>query len=266
MRVSSTSRCVKDAPLVALTTDFGLDDVYVGVMKGVILGVCPEACILDLTHGIPPQDVLAGCLALEAARPFLPHGTIHAAVVDPGVGTGRAAIAVRTERDAFVGPDNGLFSFLEPGEIREARYLENPDLWLHPISATFHGRDVFAPVAAHLARGLPWQELGPSAPEIYRIPLPRPTPGPEGLTGQVLTFDRFGNAITNLRTADLSPELRRVQVAGREFPVGATYGHVAPGQPVALVGSSGRLELAVREGNARLTLGLSRGSPVVLGP
>jgi len=266
MRVSSAQRCVKERPLVALTTDFGLEDVYAGVMKGVILSLCPEARVLDITHGVPAQDVLAGCLALEAARPFLPPGTVHAAVVDPGVGTARAAVAVRTERDTFVGPDNGLFSFLDPGEIREARYLENPGLWLHPVSSTFHGRDVFAPVAAHLARGGSWDEVGPKAPGVRRLPLPEPTVGPDGLTGEVLAFDRFGNAITSLRSAHLPPAPCRVRAAGREIPVHEAYGHVRAGQPLALVGSSGRLELAVREGDARRALGLTRGSPVVVGP
>lgn len=264
MRVSSTGNPVKHPPLLALTTDFGLNDIYVGVMKGVILSICPGARILDLTHGIPPQDVLAGCLALEAARRYLPTGTVHVAVVDPGVGTDRRAVAVRTDRDAFVGPDNGLFSFLAPAEIREVRYLDNPQLTLTPRSATFHGRDVFAPVAAHLAEGTDWSELGTLATEISRLPLPKPEVSPDGFTGQVLTFDRFGNAVTSFRADHLSPERNRVLVAGQEIPVKTTYGDVGPGQPVALVGSSGRLEIAVRDGDARRVLGLDRGSRVVL--
>jgi len=266
MRLSSATKRVKEPPLLALTSDFGLEDPFVGIMKAVILGICPDARFVDLTHGIPPQDVLAGHLALEAARPYLPPGTIHLAVVDPGVGTERGAVAVRTERDAFVGPDNGLFSFLDPGEIQEIRALENPDLWFTPRSATFHGRDVFAPVAAHLARGVNWEELGPPAPALHRLTLPEPRLDPEGLTGQVLTFDRFGNAITNLRAAHLDPATRRVRAAGRDIPLETTYGRVPSGEPVALVGSSGRLEIAVRNGDARLCLGLSRGSPVILRP
>jgi S-adenosylmethionine hydrolase len=265
MRVSSGDTGVKDRPLIALTTDFGLDDVYVGVMKAVILNICPEARLLDLTHGIPPQDVLAGCLALEAARPFLPPGTIHLAVVDPGVGTDRPAIAVRTERDAFVGPDNGLFSFLAPTEIQDARKLENQHFLLQARSATFHGRDVFAPVAAHLARGVDWTQLGSPTTHLHRVLPPRPSLAHGSLTGEVLAFDHFGNALTSIRASDLPPAVCRVQVGGRDVPLVTSYASVPPGEALALVGSSGRLEIAVRDGDAHRALRLVRGAMVVVG-
>ncbi len=253
---------VKHPPLVALTTDFGLEDPFVGVMKGVILGICPGARIVDLTHGIPPQDVLAGCLALGEAAPYFPPGTVHVAVVDPGVGSARAALAVRTPRFLFVAPDNGILSFLSPDEVLEVRRLENPDLWLHPVSRTFHGRDVFAPVAAHLARGVPLAEVGPEHAELRRLHLPEPVPEPGAVRGEVLGFDRFGNAVTNIRARDLPRPGRAVEVAGRTVPLLGTYAEAPPGRPLALWGSWGRLEVSVRDGSARQVLGLGKGDPV----
>jgi len=263
-RVEPAPRAVKEPAVVTLTTDFGSRDPFVGVMKGVILGICPRARLVDLVHELPPQDVLAGCLALEAAAPFFPPGTVHLAVVDPGVGTDRPAVAVATKAAWFVAPDNGLLSFLDPAEIREVRRIENPDLWLHPVSSTFHGRDVFAPVAAHLAAGGSPDRIGPRADSIHRLALPEPRPTPEGVEGQVLAFDRFGNAVTNLRRRH-GPG-RRVRVAGREVPVVRTYAEVDPGDALALWGSTGRLEISVREGSARRVLGLTRGTPILLVP
>ncbi len=253
---------VKRPPLVTLTTDFGLQDPFVGVMKGVILGICPGARIVDVTHGIPPQDVLAGCLALGDAAPYFPPDTVHVAVVDPGVGSDRPAVAVRTARALFVAPDNGLLSFLRPDEVLEVRRLENPDLWLHPVSRTFHGRDVFAPVAAHLARGVPLADVGPEHPGLRRLHLPGPVREPGAVRGEVLGFDRFGNAVTNIREGDLPRPGRAAEVAGRRIPLLGTYAETAPGRALALWGSSGRLEVSVREGSAREALGLRRGDPV----
>ncbi|RMG88808.1 MAG: hypothetical protein D6708_10915 [Candidatus Dadabacteria bacterium] len=259
-----TPGVVKEPPVVTLTTDFGTRDPFVGVMKGVILRICPGAQLVDLTHELPPQDVLAGAIALEDAVGYFPAGTVHLAVVDPGVGTDRPALAVRTDRHWFVAPDNGLLSFLPEGEIREIRRIENPDLWLHPVSATFHGRDVFAPVAAHLAAGIAPERVGPLADGLKRLAFPRPRPTPEGLEGEILGFDRFGNAFTNLRRPGAAG--RAVGVAGRELSLLRTYAEAAPGQPLALWGSSDRLEIAVRNGSARRDLGLERGDRVVLRP
>lgn len=264
MRVSSLVEPVKEAPLIALTTDFGLEDPYAGILKGVILGLCPNARIVDVTHGVPPQDVLAGCLAVEAARPYFPPGTIHVCVVDPGVGTDRAAVAVRTARDAFIGPDNGLFSFLSDEEVLEVRSVESPAVLLQPVSRTFHGRDVFAPAAAHLGRGLPWEGLGPALPRRCRSCLPEAEVTVDGVRGEILAFDRFGSAITSIRAGRLPGEPSRARVGHSVLPCAPTYAAVAPGAPLCLVGSSGRLEISVRGGSARLALGLVRGTTVVL--
>lgn len=255
---------VKAAPLVALTTDFGLDDPYVGILKAVILTLAPEVRLVDLTHGIPPQDVLAGCLALEAARPYFPVGTVHLAVVDPGVGSDRKGLVVDAGRDLWVAPDNGLLSFLPAAEVRQVRSLEDPVFFLHPISRTFHGRDVFAPVAARLAAGTPPQAFGPPAEDFERMPLPCATVSADEVRGEVLTFDRFGNAVTSIRERDLQTARWEVRICRHRIPWAPTYAAVEPGEPLCLLGSSGRLELSVRQGSAREVLGLERGDEVLL--
>ena len=264
VNLGPTPPSVNPAPLITLTTDFGLADSYVGVMKGVILGRCPFARLIDLTHHIPPQDVLAARLALEAAHPFFPAGTLHVAVVDPGVGTPRAALWARTVTARFLAPDNGLLSFLEPEQILELRRVENPELMLHPVSRTFHGRDVFAPVAGDLAGGLDAAALGPMAGDLLRLTLPLPVVAAGTIRGEILTFDHFGNALTNLREPDLPRAASKVRVAGTTLPLVGTYAAVPPGAPLALLGSSGRLEINVREGSARQVLALQRGDPVEL--
>lgn len=254
---------VKPAPLLALTTDFGLDDPYVGVLKAVILGLAPNVRVVDLTHGIPPQDVPAACLALEAARHYFPPGTVHLAVVDPGVGTARRGLVVATERDLWVAPDNGLLSFLPRDEVREARILENEEFWLRPASRTFHGRDIFAPVAARVASGTPLSVFGPAAGEFHRLALPAAERTASGVRGEVVAFDRFGNAFTSIREADLPCAEPAILAAGRRLPWREAYACAQTGEPLALLGSSGRVEIAVREGSARETLGLRRGDEVL---
>lgn len=265
-KLGAPSELVKDAPLLTLLTDFGLQDAYVGVMKGVILGICPTARLVDLTHAVPPQNVPAGCLQLEAARPYFPSGTVHLAVVDPGVGTERPAVVVVTTRDILVGPDNGLFSCVSEDEIIGVHRIESAGVPERPVSRTFHGRDLFAPAAARVAAGLPPERLGPPLHGIARLDLPAPTLHGEVLSGQILTFDHFGNAVTNIRREDLPRAPEFVQAAGRRFPFRATYAEVDTGEIVALVGSTGRIELSIRNGNARDTLGLRREGPVTVGP
>ncbi len=247
--------------LITLTTDFGLTDTYVGQMKGVILGICPDARIVDLTHGLPPQDVVAGALALDASIDCFGPETIHVGVVDPGVGTDRRAIAVRTDRGCLVGPDNGLFSLVlarspefEAVALSESRY-HRPQ-----VSPTFHGRDIFAPVAAHLAAGVAPALLGERAEELVRLVLPEPARCEEGIELAVLVVDHFGNCVTNLTRNTFEQWVNierecvvRVTQAGGEtvlFPLRETFGDVPVNQPVAYFGSSHRLELAVRNGNA----------------
>ena len=188
--------------LITLTTDFGAKDWFVGTMKGVVLSINPRARIVDITHEIPPGDVRAGAFALAASYSYFPKGTVHLAVVDPGVGGPRRAIAVQTAKYCFVGPDNGVLSFaLARERITSVQRLENADFCLRPISRTFHGRDVFAPVAAHLSRRVPIRRLGPSQPGILRLPWPTPRVGRNRIDGEVVYIDRFGS----ISRADISP-------------------------------------------------------------
>lgn len=254
--------------IVTLTTDFGLEDWFVGTLKAVLLGRCPNLHIVDLTHATPPGDIPAGAFALRMACGYFPPGSIHVAVVDPGVGSSRPALAARTPDATFVGPDNGLLSWALAGAARvEVRRLENPDFWLTPVSATFHGRDVFAPVAAHLAAGGAFARIGPVVTDWVRLPWPEPRRLSTGWEGEVVYVDRFGNAITNLPASLAAAEPRtglRVLAGERSLPVGTCYQSVAPGEAVAVAGSTGLIELAVRDGSASGTLGVRRGDQVAL--
>ncbi|MFN2565393.1 MAG: S-adenosyl-l-methionine hydroxide adenosyltransferase family protein [Gemmatimonadaceae bacterium] len=244
-------------PVVTLLTDFGTADGYVAEMKGVILSRAPEATIVDVTHDVAPQDVECGRLALARYWRRFPPGTVHVAVVDPGVGSARAALAVQSDERSLVGPDNGVLSpaLLVAG----ARAVTLPI----PAGAapTFHGRDVFAPAAADLALGAPLDALGSPALDLVIRRTPEPRRLPDGsIEGQVITIDRFGNAITNL----LSLRAQSVDVNGTVLPLRRSYADVSSGEPIALVGSTGLIEIAVRDGNGAKTLGLQRGSVVVV--
>ena len=253
--------------LITLTTDFGLRDPFVGIMKGVMLSICPSARLVDLTHEVPPQDIVAGGLALEAAAPFFPAGTVHLAVVDPGVGTGRRGIAVRAGGSFLVGPDNGLFTWALEGPGWTAVSLTAPEYRLAEVSRTFHGRDVFAPAAAYLASGVPLERLGPVVADPER--LLRPGCRLEGaqLVGEVLDADRFGNLLTSIPAARLDEVPGAggvvVEVGGRlvHGPVDA-YDEGAAGAPAFIVGSTGRLEIFVKAGSARDHLAARRGTIV----
>jgi len=248
-------------PPVAILTDFGLDDPWVGVMKGVMLGLAPTLPLVDLTHGVPPGDVLAGALLLDAAVDFFPPDTLFLAVVDPGVGTARRALAAVVGRWRFVLPDNGLLSaVLERHPLLAAWSASDPTFHLPSPGRTFHGRDVFAPLAAAWASGVDPDRFGPPVPDPVRIPIPRAHPVAGGWEGEVLLVDRFGNAITNLP----APQGSLAHAAGVAFPVAPTYGAVAPGAPLAVAGSTGRLELSLRGGSAAARHGLARGTPVRL--
>lgn len=255
--------------IVTLTTDFGVRDWYVGTMKGVILGRHPGACIVDITHEISPGDIRSGAFALASACPWFPPGAVHVAVVDPGVGGPRRALAVRADGWFYVGPDNGVLSFaLRRCREFRARSIDHPDLRLAAVSATFHGRDVFAPAAAYLSRGGKFDRVGPEVDAIVRLDWSESIESRDGWTGEVVYIDRFGNAITNLETARLSelkPPSERVALAGGQaFPVAESYQSVAPGEPVAVPGSSGSIELAVNGAAASTRLGLRVGDVVHL--
>jgi S-adenosylmethionine hydrolase len=262
--------------MITLLTDFGDRDGFVGVMKGVILGICAGVPLVDLSHQVEPGDIQGGALILRAAVPYFPAGTVHLAVVDPGVGGERRALAFRAGEQWLVGPDNGLLwpaaAWLaeqagEPGP--EARLLANPAYRLPQLSHTFHGRDLFAPTAAHLARGVAWESLGPRVadPIRWQIPVPRRTSA--GVEGELLVVDRFGNAITNVAPADVASLGERwlLEAGPVHVPGPAThYGAVPEGDPVVVLDSLGFYELAVSRGSAAERYGLRRGDRVVLRP
>lgn len=266
-------------PIITLTTDFGLSDGLVGTLKGMLLQGCPDAQLVDLCHQIPPQDLVSAALVLEQATPAFPHGTVHLTVVDPGVGTSRQALVLVTPVAYFVGPDNGVLELvwraaeenfglnnLRAYEIREKRFFSADP------SPTFHGRDVFAPVAAAIARGTDPRDVGPAAKRIETLGLPEAEPmSGGGMRGEVIAFDGFGNAITNIIRSELEQAgaLKRAEVFLAEQSVGfirRTFADVPPGEPLAYIGSSGRLELAVRNGNLRQARGTRRGDSVRVQP
>jgi len=253
-------------PIVTLTTDFGTADAYVGTMKGVLLGLCPQAGLIDITHEVRPQAVRQAAYLLSTATPFFPPGTVHLAVVDPGVGSARRAVAVQTGRATFVAPDNGVLTLaLAHDPPRLAVTLTNPDYHLPQVSATFHGRDVFAPAAAHLACGTDPRDLGEQIPvsRLVRLPSLEPRRRPDGTwQGEVLHIDRFGNLVTNVQGTMPNTQCT-VEIAGQCITnLSQTFADVASGDLLAYVGSSGYLEIAVREGSAAAHLGVDVGAPI----
>lgn len=294
--------------IITLTTDFGQADGYVGTMKGVMLARAPQAQLVDLSHEIAPQDVLAGAFVLARAYRYFPPETIHLAVIDPGVGTSRRALLLETAQGRFVGPDNGLFSLVlretlalaagwtdipadvpalwhpafdltaalrsaPPERLPRAYALTNADYWLPGPGATFHGRDVFAPAAAHLAAGEPPERLGTPVPLASLVLLPNLTPTllPEAIEGRVIAVDRFGNLITNIAAGLLSAlgPLEKLEVKlGERRLVGVqpTYGAVATGEALALINSAGLLEIAITNGSAAQTLQAGVGAAVQCRP
>jgi hypothetical protein len=252
--------------LITLTTDFGLADPFVGIMKGVIAGRAPGVTIVDLSHGVPPQDVLAGALVLAHAVPYFPAGTVHVAVVDPGVGGARRALCVETSAALLVGPDNGLLSLAAPaGSVRRIVYLTEERFFLAPRSHTFHGRDVFAPVAAALAAGTDPGALGPVVSDLQRLRVPEPAIEAGRIRGQVIYVDHFGNLVTNLPAGVLPSGRSVVRLGSARLPgVSASYDAVPIGEPVAVVNSWGLLEVAVRDGSAKVALGAGVGDEVIV--
>jgi len=255
------------APIITLTTDFGLRDPFVGIMKGVILGICREAQLVDLTHELAAHDVREGMLALESSWRFFPAGSVHLAVIDPGVGSRRRALALRAGGHCFVGPDNGLFTFALASENWSAVSLETEAYRLPQVSRTFHGRDIFAPAAGHLACGVPLDRLGPELRDPARIPMPGCRCEGEDLVGEVIASDRFGNLITSitaLRLDEIAPRGEVVvEIAGRQLArMAASYAEGPAGVPALILGSAGRLEIFVKEGSARAVLDAGPGTPV----
>jgi S-adenosylmethionine hydrolase len=253
--------------IITLTTDFGTRDGYVGAMKGVILSLAPGATLVDVSHSVPPQDVRHGAHVLMRAAPYFPPGTVHLAVVDPGVGSARRGIAIATHMATFVGPDNGLFTPFLADRVGCVA-LTNPATRRQTVSTTFHGRDVFAPVAAHLAGGVPLSELGPEVTDPVALPDPQPRRLADGsLQGEIVYTDGFGNLVTNVKPAQWvgdQGDLQDVRVAVQDVTVEfhPTYAAVPSGSLLALVGSEGHLELSVRDGSAADRLGLADGARI----
>jgi S-adenosylmethionine hydrolase len=238
-------------------------------MKGVILSRCPDAHVVDLAHDILPGDVAGAAFALAAAAPHFPPGAVHVAVVDPGVGTARRGLALELGGQRFVGPDNGIFGLLLADAVAtpvpRAHALENAALWRAPVSPVFHGRDVFAPVAAHLAAGGALAEVGPALAldALVRLEASEPTWSAWALRGEVVHVDRFGNLVTNLRLAPDAAAAGSIELGGRALRFVRTYAEAPPRALVALVGSTGRIELAVNGGSAAERTGAGVGRVVV---
>ena len=257
--------------LITLTTDFGLADSYVAVMKGVILGIAPQARIVDITHHIAPQNVRQAATVLQAAVPYFPPHTIHVAVVDPGVGSARRPIAVRTPQAIFIGPDNGLFSIVLTEANTEnlaVLHLDQTAYWLPTVSRTFHGRDIFSPVAAHLAAGAPFESLGTPITDPVIIAISQPSKLHDGaIHGEVVYVDGFGNLISDIPEAWLAGRHWVLSCAGQEIlGPSQSYASAQPGELLALISSSGTLEIAVRDGSAAARLRARPGEPIQARP
>lgn len=256
-------------PLITLTTDFGLSDHYTGVMKGVIAGIAPGASIIDICHQITPFSIIEAAYTIAQSYRYFPKGTIHVVVVDPGVGTSRRPILVHSAGQHFIGPDNGVFSFLFDKESSKVRVLANAKYFLQDVSNTFHGRDIFAPVAAHLARGTKPAQLGKLISDAFRLSGLYPTrTGKRVWTGMVLKTDQFGNLITNLPFAEFAA------ISTRPFQLllgmhsitrfASSYQQAEFGEPFAIAGSSGYIEVSVCEASAAKALGCGTGTSAEL--
>ena len=254
-------------PIVTLTSDFGIRDSYVGAMKGALLEIDDALTLVDITHEVAPQDIAAGSHILRHGTPTFPLSTVHLAVVDPGVGGKRRAIAIDDGRHRWVGPDNGLFSHvLHLPQIR-VHELTNCELHRQPVSPTFHGRDVFAPVAAHLAGGLDINMTGPAIEDPIRLPVASCHYLAGIITGRIVHIDHFGNLISNIGVRDLEQlgSLEAIKLGDASIStISSTYTDAAPGELLALIGSSGLLEIGVRDGSAARRLAVDGDMPIAI--
>jgi hypothetical protein len=258
-------------PIITLTTDFGLHDHYVGTMKGVLLEATPDAQIVDICHSVQPFDVLDGALTIAQAYSYFPSGTVHLVVVDPGVGTARRPIVVTTERHHFVAPDNGVLSLVYEREQRiSVRHVTSDHYFRQPVSNTFHGRDIFSPVAAYLAKGVDPAKFGEEIADFVRFSAPRPRPvDGRTLRGVVLKVDRFGNLVTNITQQDVpmlfqpDPPAFKIVIGKREITeIKTAYALGIPGEVFGILGSMGYLEIVANRGAAAKLLGVEKGSDV----
>ena len=258
-------------PIITLTTDFGLNDHYVGAVKGVILDINPDAQIIDICHSVQAFDVLDGALSIAQAYSYFPAGTVHVVVVDPGVGTARRPIILSTERHHFVAPDNGVLSLIYGREERvHVRHVTGEHYFLQPLSNTFHARDIFAPVAAYLAKGVDSEKFGEEIEDFVRFNAPRPKPvDQKTLRGVVLKVDRYGNMITNITPEDApmifgeNPSPFKIVVGKREITeIKNVYADGAPGEVFAILGSMGYLEISANRAAAAQLVGSGKGTEV----
>lgn len=251
--------------IVTLTTDFGLADHYVGVLKGVILGIAPRARIVDITHHVEPYEITQAAFLVAQAYTGFPPGTVHVVVVDPGVGTSRRPLLVEAARQIFIAPDNGVLSLLYSREKHKVRAVSEDRYFRKPVSPTFHGRDIFAPVAAHVARGVAPSKFGKPIRDYLRRELDQPVrTGKRTWTGAVLHIDRFGNVVTNFRTADLPTDRPYVVALGphRIAHLATSYAECGQGELFLIGGSSGYLEISINQAPAAKALGCGVGAPV----
>ncbi len=257
-------------PVITISTDFGWDDPYVGIMKGVMLGINPRATLVDITHGLSHHRLPEAAFKLATIAGYFPKGTIHLVVVDPGVGGARRPILIKTKAHYWVGPDNGLFTqILRAFPDFRVFHLTNPKYFLNPVSHTFHGRDIFAPAAAHLSRGLPMTAFGKPLSDPVLLNLPEPAVKNNVLIGQVVYADRFGNLITNLSQALVKPRSNPAEIiigigSNRLQGLRESYAQAKPGELLALFGSSGYLEIACNLGSAAKTVGYEEGKRMVI--
>ncbi len=257
------------AHILTLTSDFGLSDHYVAAMKGVILSICPLARIVDISHGISPFQIAEGAYLIAQAYPCFPPKTVHVVVVDPGVGTARRPILLEAAGQYFVGPDNGVLSMIYSREEHKVRLISNDRYFRKPVSRTFHGRDIFSPVAAHLAAGVPPSRMGKLIQDYLRPSFEKPRrTGKRTWTGRILRIDRFGNIVTNFHVSEF-PDLDRknfsLAIGPRQVGVMAhNYAECGPGELFVVVGSSGYLEVSVGQGSAARMIGCETGAPAEL--
>ena len=251
--------------IITLTSDFGTKDTYVGVMKGVILSISPSSNIIDLTHEIPAQNVAVGAWQISKAYSYFPSETIHLVVVDPGVGSDRRAVISLINNHTFVCPDNGLLSIIsKESPMGNSVAIENDSYFLPHISNTFHGRDIFAPVAAYLAKGIPMSEFGPSVDNLHKINFSHINSDNSQIEGQIIWIDNFGNAVTNISQQSINqilPNLElQISFANQKiFGLCSAYNQAKIGEAIAIIGSSEHLEISVNQGSAQQLYGLSIG-------
>ena len=252
---------------IVLLTDFGLTDHYVGVMKGVILSLHPQAQIIDLSHEIEPQDIASAQILLRNAHAYFPKKSIFVSVVDPGVGTDRPILGVETKEHIFLAPDNGLLGFLkESPSLRRIIEIQDEKYFRSPVSDTFHGRDIFAPVAAHLSCGTPLEKMGTETETLAQLDIPGPTISSEEIMGRVTAVDRFGNLITDI-SKKMIPEGTQIAISigkSRIEGLSRTYAERKGKKPLALFGSDGMVEISINQGNAAKQLEISVGTPVCI--